>query len=598
MRKLARAWRFLVNMFSDMSLMKKLTLAYAFAILIPTAAIGSYSYIQSVEYAKKEAAGNGKQRLIQIKGEVERKISISSSIADNIAYNSKIQNLLYYGMDFTAEALNNFMYYTAVPIDYFLNFSGTSIYQMGVYFVNNSIPEYNHFYKEERISEQQWYKEFLKRGQDQVWIYPATSDRYKYNGVSGSRTVIKLIKKINATDGKYLGVITQDITMEEMFSAISGEGLGSTFYIADNKNNIVYPEEYRGDMTYNKLFNKNISSTQGYFFDKDIIYNYDTVNALDLKIISRTPVGDMVEKTTLQSRNMIFAVILGGIILEIFTYFILKLIFSRLKQIVNIMGVVAKGNFSIRIPVLHKDEAGELAQDFNILIEKINMLIEDVTRKETAQKDAQLAALQYQINPHFIYNTIDTFRMRLELDGNYEMADAILYFGKMLRYNIANNSKYATIKEEVDYLEKYVVLQKLRYGDKLGLVVDMPEELANVKIIRFMLQPIVENSLKHGIDGVDKKLVINLSIQQKDAIIQIQITDNGKGINRRYLERLNDQMKNNTYVEDERMKENNIGLKNINMRLKLFYGDNYYLRMDSINGEFTKTTINIPYIND
>lgn len=597
MNRIAKAWTFIKQSFSDMSLMRKLTLAYALVILIPTVLIGTYSYLQSVQYAKKELAGTGQQRLIQVKGEIERKISITSSIGNNIAYNAKIQSLLYYGMNFTPDALNNFMYNIGVPIDSFLNFSGTSIYQLGVYFVNTTIPEYNHFYKDDRIKDQSWYQDFLKDSNDEVWIYPAKSDRFKYNGVDGSRTVIKMAKRINATDGRYLGVITQDITMEEMFSAINVEGIGSTFFIADKKNQVVFPEEAKEDKDYTRLLNKYVNGAKGYFFAGDRVYNYDTVSALDLKIVSMTPMGDVAEKTFLQSRNMLIGIILGVILLEVFTYFLLKIIFSRLKQIANIMGVVAKGNFDIRIPIQHRDEVGELALDFNILIEKINTLIEDVTRKEIAQKDAQLAALQYQINPHFIYNTIDTFRMKLELEGSYEMANAILYFGKMLRYNIANDSKYATIKEEVDYIEKYVVLQKLRYGDRLELSVDLPQELRDVKIIRFMLQPIVENSLKHGIDAMVKKLGIKISFHKVENILQIQVIDNGKGINRRQLERLNDQMRKGSYDEEAKINES-IGLKNINMRLKLFYGDNYYLRMDSANGEFTKTIINIPYVVD
>jgi sensor histidine kinase YesM len=239
-----------------------------------------------------------------------------------------------------------------------------------------------------------------------------------------------------------------------------------------------------------------------------------------------------------------------------------------------------------------------MAESFNILIEKINVLISDVIKKETAQKDAQLTALQYQINPHFIYNTIDIFRMKLELEGNYEMADTITDFGKLLRYNINRDSQYATIKEEVDYIEKYINLQRIRYGEKIKFSVDLPEDFNNIKIIRFMLQPVVENSIKHGIDSNKKEIYIQIKFFKKIDCVQIHVIDNGRGINEAELEILNNQLKNSIALEKKNNTDKNIGLENINARIKLFYGEQYYIELESIEGEYTKAVINIPYIQD
>jgi sensor histidine kinase YesM len=261
-----------------------------------------------------------------------------------------------------------------------------------------------------------------------------------------------------------------------------------------------------------------------------------------------------------------------------------------------VMRIVAKGNFNIRIPNAHNDEVGQMAESFNVLIEKINFLINDVVKKETAYKDAQLTALQYQINPHFIYNTIDIFRMKLELEGNYEMADSITSFGKMLRYNINRDSQYATIKEEVDYIEKYLNLQKLRYGERIVFVADLPEDFKNIKIIRFMLQPIVENSIKHGIDNYKKGLYIQIKFIKRMRCVQVEVIDNGKGINDAELELLNKQLKNSKALEKKNDTYKNIGLENINARIKLFYGEQYYIKLESIEGEYTKAIINIPML--
>lgn len=594
---LRKAWDGISSYFGNMSLLKKLTLAYAIAILIPTISIGSYTYIQLQNYLRKEIAQTARQNLLQIKTDIDRKVAITRSIANGIAFNQDVQNLLYYGMEFTPEALEHFFDSVSTPIDYALNFSEANIFQIGVYFVNASVPENTHFFREERLKNEDWYQTFKESKKDEIWIYPAASERFKNNGVNVETRVLKMVRKIIALDGSYLGVIMLDILEEDMFSSLHVEVQGREIYVTDNKNQITYPAGQR-DSYIPLAVSQQIASGYSYHKKGNVLYIYENIEPLNIRLINKIPVQELQRYSSLSSTYMIVVVIIGVLLLEVFTYFLLKLIFSRLHQIVKIMKVVAKGNFDIRIPVKRKDEVGQLANDFNILIEKINELIADVIKKETAQKDAQLAALQYQINPHFIYNTIDTFRMRLELEGNYEMAEAITYFGKMMRYNINRNSQYATMREEVDYIGKYITLQKLRYGNRLELQVDLPPALADAKIIRFMLQPIVENSLKHGIDETDRTLCIHISFAQAEDYIVIHITDNGNGINRRHLERLNKRFKYPEEMDIKDAGDKNIGLMNINKRLKLFYGEEYYIQMESIVGEYTRTIIQIPYITD
>lgn len=595
--------------FANLSLLHKLTLAYAIAILIPTIVIGSYTYFQSMNSIKQETAQNAQRNLLQVKEDIERKAVIIKSVANNIAFNKKIQDLFYYGMEFTSEALNYYVDSIAAPINYALNFNDANIYQIGVYYVNKTIPEYNSFFKEERIKNEEWYDSFIKGSKDEIWIYPAKSERFNSNininkndkddsnnktAKSDNTTVLKMVKKIRGVDGSYLGVVTIDILEEDMFSSMNIGLKDNAIFAVNSQDNIVYPEKYDDIQQYVKLQSIDTSGKEGYSFYRNVLYSYETIQPLDIKIISKTPIGSQIKSSLLASGYTILAVVFGVGILEIFTYFVLKVIFSRLNQIVKIMGVVAKGNFEIRIPVFHKDEAGQMAESFNVLIEKINVLISDVIKKETAHKDAQLTALQYQINPHFIYNTIDIFRMKLELEGNYEVADSITSFGKMLRYNINRDSQYATIKEEVDYIEKYINLQRLRYEERIKFEADLPEEFINIKIIRFMLQPIVENSIKHGINDNEKYLSIQIKFFKKSGGLQIHVIDNGRGIAEDELELLNFQLKNSKALE----RNSNIGLENINNRIKLFYGDQYYIRMESKEGQYTRAIINIPYVLD
>ncbi|WP_163195422.1 sensor histidine kinase [Clostridium thermarum] len=608
----------LYNWFADLSLLYKLMIANTVAILIPTIAIGSYTFLQSMESIKRETALTVGKNLQQLNGDLDRKMSIIVGIANNIAYNKKIQNLFYYGMDFTPEALNYFIDSVAAPIEYALNFNEANIDQIGVFFVNKTIPEYKNFIKEERIWNEAWFSQFKNSSEEQMWLYPAPSLRFKSSGkaLNGGEnsgiaeesitnyyqdnSVIKMIKKIRGIDGTYLGMVTIDMLTEDFFSLMNVAGGDSEMYVVNDANDIIYPavKELDEVQEYLKLNAESFKGTGGYSYCNNTLYSYDLIPALNIKIINRTAIGNLIKSSALSSGYTILAVVIGVFVLEVFTYFALKKIFSRLNQIVRVMSLVASGNFNIRIPAAHSDEVGQMAHNFNILIEKINTLINDSIKRETAHKDAQLAALQYQINPHFIYNTIDIFRMKLEMEGDFEMADSITSFGKLLRYNMNRDSQYTTIQEEVDYVEKYIQLQKVRHGNKIKFEVDLPEELKNVKLIRFILQPIVENSICHGFGREKRELFIKLNFFRSLASIYIQVIDNGVGISKDKLDQLNQYFRTSKPLGKKLDTDKSIGLENINGRIKLFYGEQYFIKLESVEGEYTKLMINIPYIQD
>jgi two-component system, sensor histidine kinase YesM len=602
--RIKKTWSAINNYFLNLALLKKLTIAYTIAILIPAIAAASYTYVQSMSSIKQEMARGSERSLVQIENDIDRNVTIVSDIANNIAYNTKIQNLLFYGMEFTPEAINYFINSIASPIEYALNFNEANIYQVRVYFSRENIPEQTHFLREERLKGEEWYREFKKSNNEELWIYPAKSSNYnniagsefdKTKDIPGDTNVFRMVKKIREISGTYLGVAVIDILEENLLSSLKVSVKSDEFFVVNWSGDIVYPHEYETDKIIAEQDLNNMTDEKGYLFSGNMLYSYKAIKPLNIRIINKVPIEGLIKSALLASGYNILTVVLGIIILEIITYYTLKIIFSRLNQIVKIMNVVVMGNFDIRIPVLQRDEVGKIALSFNVLIEKINSLINDVIKKETAQKDAQLAALQYQINPHFIYNTIDIFRMRLELEGNYHMSDSISYFGRMLRYNINRDSQYATIEEEVEYIEKYIHLQRLRYEDKLNFQANIPEGFEKIKIIRFMLQPIIENSIKHGIKGIERALYIGIIFEKKGDKLQIQVFDNGSGIEEEELKLLNEQLRKSKALEKKNSTDKNIGLENINSRIKLFYGEQYYIKMESVKEQWTKVIINIPY---
>jgi two-component system sensor histidine kinase YesM len=205
--------------------------------------------------------------------------------------------------------------------------------------------------------------------------------------------------------------------------------------------------------------------------------------------------------------------------------------------------------------------------------------------------------LQAQINPHFIYNTINLFSAKTELAGLYDVSEAFADFGQILRYNMNNQSAYATIDQEIHHVLRYIRLQKMRFGERLTINWTCEEQILQTPIIRFILQPVVENSIAHGMRN-RSRLLITLDVKQNSRReIIIIISDNGAGISDTKLATLNrffEQGTNDAPPVFAQGTGSGIGLGNINERLRLFYGDVYTIKMESAEGHFTRTLITVP----
>lgn len=588
-----------VRWFADRKLMTKLTLAYAAAILIPSILIGVYSYNQSQRYVNNEIVKGSMQTLLQRVDNINYKMLLMQSMCDNIAYNTRVKRLLNNEYILNFENLSEYMNIINNLITDDYNFLQSNIYSIRVFMNNKTIPEsWSSFFNEDRIKDQEWYRKFKSSRNDLIWLGPIRAD-YLNNEAENDQIVYTLVKKVYATgSNRYLGVVTISILQQDLFSSMNStlkndEGL----FVITGNNEIVYSSRAVNKDEMLSLFNINGQDKEGNFASAGMLYLYKNIDPLNMKIVSQVPVSKLVSSMQTGSRNTIFVIVIGIIILEVFTYYTIKIIISKLKHIVSVMNKVSKGDFDVRIPIRQKDEIGQLAEDFNVLIEKINQLIKDLLTKELVQKDAQLMALQYQINPHFIYNTIDLFRMKMELAGDYPTADAIADFGKMLRYTINSKDKYATIFEEIEQVKKYIGLQQLKYGDKIVLNIDVEEALLENKILRFVLQPLVENCMKHGFNSRTQIIHIDINFKKFSDTVLIEIMDDGRGIEESKLEILNFQLKNSIADGNGDGPDGGIGLFNINERLKLFYGEKHHLLMESKMGEYTNVFFDIPLIN-
>ncbi len=287
-------------------------------------------------------------------------------------------------------------------------------------------------------------------------------------------------------------------------------------------------------------------------------------------------------------RNLILFTMTGCLIFGLTIGYILTCNITKpINLLTEKMNEVENGNFDVSVDIRAKDEMGRLSHHFNNMVLKIKTLIRDLYEVRLKEREAELKALQEQINPHFLYNTLDTIRWTARKNGDFESGEYIEILSDLLRQNLNNGKYYTSIGREVANLKNYIFLQKKRYGDRLRIVVNIDEDLYSYKIIKLVLQPLVENAINYGIAPVSEKALITISAEYQNDMITIKVIDNGLGVDDGVI---------NEIIHSQEDTKRVYALKNINERIKYHFGEKYGLSFKSILNEGTKATVIIPAI--
>lgn len=251
----------------------------------------------------------------------------------------------------------------------------------------------------------------------------------------------------------------------------------------------------------------------------------------------------------------------------ILAYYLAKVLCRPIEQLTSAMEKVSKGDLDTRAAVKSKDEIGDLSAEFNQMLEHIEELITQVIEKEKLKKDAELEALQYQITPHFMYNTLNSIKYAALIKGEKELAGVIESFVELLQATISKNGAFITVTEEVYILKNYIKLQEFRSNKVINITYQIPPNTQRCLIPRLILQPLVENALLHGIDLKDDKGRIEIVAYIEEGTLYLRVSDNGRGMTREKIEKL---------LKGEVRKKKGysaIGIPNIRDRLALNYHD-------------------------
>jgi two-component system sensor histidine kinase YesM len=290
--------------------------------------------------------------------------------------------------------------------------------------------------------------------------------------------------------------------------------------------------------------------------------------------------------------NFIIWIVVACILLIVLTFsYISSKISQPIKQLEKSMKKVQEGNFYIYVDAEGEDEVVKLSQTFNLMLSKVRSLMDQILVEQEAKRKSELNVLQSQINPHFLYNTLDSIVWMAENGNSHEVITMVTSLARLFRISLSKGKNIISVEQEIEHARSYLTIQKIRFKNKFTYEIEMQPEVKNLKTIKLILQPLIENSIYHGIEYMQDEGHIKIKASMVDGKLLYEILDNGLGIEPEKLIHL-------LKYEIDTKGEAGIGVKNVQKRIQLTYGKDYGLQIESELEEGTSVKIWLPLDED
>lgn len=426
-----------------------------------------------------------------------------------------------------------------------------------------------------------WYNSYIENTHSSPYLY-------------STPTQLSLIQELSYLGTRqYTNIIKLDFNMDYMMNVISTSTFQGDIYLLDENERIILSNQEGQSITDQTVYRNDLVLPE-----KPIEFNLDFKSERYLKDWSVYAVmsENQILKEVRKSGEFIVPLTIINILLPtLIIMLISRNIHGRIKKILQHMKWV-KGRQYEKIPFeSHRDEIGQLSAEFNSMMERIDKLIDDVYVADIQRKDlqirqrqAQLHALHSQINPHFLFNALESIRMRSLMKGEHATAKTIQSMAIIFRKSILWNQSFVTVKEELELIESFLEIQKYRFGDKLQYNIITDDKVLESKIPKMTFLPFVENASLHGIENIVGIGLVTIQAAIHQDRIQFVIRDNGNGMSDKQLEELN------RYLIEDTNIGNNVGMKNVMLRLKLYYGEKFTFNIHSMPQLGTTVTLIIP----
>lgn len=630
-QKLKKIYAGILNTLRKFSIYKRLILAFLIIIIIPNMVIGYYSFNISTREMDKNISSSTRRILGNIEKTADEKLKPYEKLALSVFSNTQLRNLLIECKSLKdnkasdPEAMKKYLdckikigniLFESSPLQDINNLQIVSDYDQFIQIDYKGTKRGASIERAEEYVKRQDYLNAVNSDGSLVWsnsskekdIYLVEPFRKSYLG--GYITLFQSIPDPQLNQSGQLGVIIINvpvkifkdmIDLENMYDEneiVFMSGKGGTVSVL---NGVYAVNKMPGTDIMNEISAIKEGSLVRKIQNKDYILVFQTSEKTDMTIVY------MAERKKILSgvynvRSLIIEVTIICIFCAlVISYVVTSSISIPLRRLKKTMERVGENNLELVYHDEQRDEIGVLGDRFNAMIVRIknllgNLIDSEVSRKneEIRRKEAELDALQMQIKPHFMYNTLNIIRWNAMFaeDGEGPISSMIASFSKFLRFNTINTNRLVEIREEIEHLYAYEKVLKLKKELEFAIMLDLSdEELLSSKITKLTFQPIVENAVKYGLTSNGRPGEINIKISASDADILIEITDNGVGMPKEQVELINGRL-----ISSSSTSEGGIGLKNVNERIRLSFGQEYGLKVVSEEGRYTSVIIHIPYI--
>ena len=582
-KRIGRSFKTIKGIFKLGSLQSVITISFAAITMIAMLVIGIVFYSSFSDNARESATESTTQIMTQAKLNLEyylgTMVEISDLIEDNMALftagnTDKIADIL---------SLTREIRQDIESITLYSDTGAILLAEPDLKFDRNLVP-----------TREDWFTYAAANPFDYVFQPPHVQRIYEDLRpwvVTLSRSMV-----LDLTEGRrnYIAVVDMNFSgIEEVCSQVE-LGHRGYIYVVDDSGKIIYHPQQQ--LIYAGLKEENIqralSNETGSFIEE---FNGEEISTVIMgvepsgwKMVGISYVDEIVRNRR-SFNNLIVVILLVGLgFIVIASIYISYKISQPIKRLEYQMNRIERGDFNIEnLEVRGEDEVKQLTRSFNVMIRRIKKLMSQIIDEQEAKRKNELKALQAQINPHFLYNTLDSIIWMNENENHEGVSEMTAALAKLFRISLSRGREIITVEEEVEHAVSYLTIQKMRYKNKFTYSINLPEELKNLRTMKLLMQPIIENAIYHGIANIPDEGRIQISVYRKEDTLVYKVSDNGYGIDENQLE--------NILLEDSTsMHSSGVGLKNVNERIKLYYGYDFGVSIESVQEEGTTVYIRIP----
>ncbi|MFD2446646.1 sensor histidine kinase [Bacillus sp. CGMCC 1.16607] len=541
---------------------KKLLVMFLLVALIPLLTLGLISYYQSSKVVKEQLRNYNQFAGEKIQKELDRIIgdmyfsvaSIQQYITDQASIELSDQRPKTYS-DFKEEINLERLIQTHQKVDvegiYLLT-------ESGYYYGDRNL-------KYEEIEKIEILKKARRKKNSEIGIY--TPMHYKYNNPN---KVIGLAVPLPISYGVLKNsFILIETDVDDLFKMIK--------VLEDDLNSRISIYNQSGEYLYRTISNDKD-------LDNDIVWTEST-KTNNWTIQFRIPHGEFYKSTRVILKVVTIGMVIAVLLAMVLSYLFSKQFSGKILKLKFAIDEVSNGIFETKLPTKTKDEIGRLSHHFNRMVYKIKQLMEEIKETEEVKREAELKAVHYQINPHLLFNTLNTIQWKARLDGNHEISKMLYHLTKVLQGNLNFTIGLIPLKEELEAIHHFLVIQELRYGPNFTFHMEMEKKLEQALIPRMTLQPMLENIFFHAFeDGIGE---IHLEVIEKKDCFELILKDNGKGMSPSKLDSL-------FSVPTSQSNDRGIGMYNVQQKFYIHFGKNHRIVADSIEGKGTIFSIYWP----